>query len=220
MKIRFKNIIFDFDGTLIDSRPGVVSSFQKVGRKLFKKEIREKEIVRLIGKPLAEIISILFKINDKFLVEKASLLFKEFYSREGIKENILYLGIKDMLESFKKNSLSLFVISNKIEPFIKNILKQHNIDKYFKDVIGTDGMDRKSKKADYIKRIVNVYNLKKTKTVVAGDTENDIISAKRNGIYAVGVVWGYGSKESLIKAGADKICSSPFEFKKFILNKI
>lgn len=214
--MEFNNIIFDFDGTLIDSRPGVVKTLKKVVRELAAQEITEQEIVQLIGAPLAQIISILLNTDDKALIKKGSNLFKEHYSKEGLYQNFVYPGIEEMLESLKNQSRQLFVISNKIELFMDRILKQRNLKKYFTVVLGTDGIDIQSKKPDQVKNLLTRHKLKEQETVMVGDTENDVIAAKRNLIYSIGITWGYGLESNLVKAEANKICHSPLELEQFI----
>ena len=213
----FKNIIFDFDGTLINSKPGVVKTFQRIVEELISKQAKEQEIIQLSGKPLVQIISILLDTNDKVLIKKGSDLFREYYNGQGIYQNIVYPGIKEMLELFKNKHYQLFIVSNKIEQFIIKILEQHNFKKYFTCIIGTSGTDTKSKKSDLVRSILTDYKLNKKETVMIGDTENDIIAAKKNLIYSIGITWGYGLENNLIKAGADKICYSPLELEQFII---
>jgi len=213
----FKNIIFDFDGTLVNTRPGVVKAFKKIIEKLISKQVKEQEIIQLSGKPLAQIISILLNTDDEALIKKGSDLFKEYYSKEGLYQNIVYPGTKEMLESFKNRSYQLFVVSNKIELFMTKILKQHYLKNYFRFILGTNGTDTQSKKPDLVKYLLTHHKLKKQETVMIGDTENDVIAAKRNLIYSIGITWGYGSESNLVKAGADKICQSPLELEQFII---
>jgi len=216
--MKFKNIIFDFDGTLIDSRPGVITAFKRTIKKLTSKQIDEQKIAQLIGAPLAQIISVLLDTDDRATIYRGSELFKKYYSKEGIYQNTVYPGIGKMLAVFKNQSCQLFVVSNKIESFMKKILEQHNLKKYFILVRGTDGTDKQSKKAEHIKQFISQYKLKKEETVVIGDTKNDIIAAKTNSIYSIGVTWGYSLGPDLIEAKADAICHTPLELQEFILN--
>jgi len=215
--MRIKNIIFDFDGTLIDSRPGVVKAFKKTVKELTFKQVAEQKIVQLIGHPLAQIISILLNTNNEAIINRGRNLFKEYYSKKGLSQNIVYPGIREMLESFKNQSYQLFVVSNKIELFMNKILEQHNLKKYFIAVLGTDGADIQSKKSNQVKNLLTYYKLEKQETVMVGDTDNDITAGQRNFIYSVGVTWGYGSESDLIKTKADKICHSSLELEQFIL---
>lgn len=214
--MKFDNIIFDFDGTLIDSRPGVVKSFKRAVKDLTSKQINEGSIIKLIGKPLAQIISVLLKTSDQALIDKGSDLFRKYYRDDGLDKNIIYSGVKEMLKSFKEKSLGLFVVSNKIEEFMIKILEQHDIKKYFISATGIDGTDPYSKKADYVKSILTNFKLKKGETAIVGDTESDIIAGKANSIYCIGVTWGYGLESNLIKSGADKICRTPLGLERFI----
>jgi len=213
----FKNIIFDFDGTLVDSKPGVVKTFQRIVEELASRRAKEQEIIQLSGKPLVQIISILLDTNNEVLIRKGSDLFKEYYNKEGIYQNIVYPGVKEMLELFKNRSYQLFIVSNKIEQFIIKILEQHDLKNYFKFILGTNGTDAQSKKSDLIKSILTNYKLNKEETIIVGDTENDIMAAKKNLIYSIGITWGYGLENDLIKAGVDKICHSVLDLEQFII---
>lgn len=217
--MKFKNIIFDFDGTLIDTRPGIIGSFKKVVKELAKKEIDNQRIIKLIGSPLTQIISILLATNSQPIIERGSELFKKYYNEEGVHQNIIYPEIKKMLFSFEKESLKLFIVSNKIELFINKILAQHDIKEYFFSVYGTDGTDIKSKKAENLKKLIIKHNLKKEETAMAGDTKDDILAGRESQIYSIGVTWGYGAESDLIEAGADNICHTPLELRQLIEKK-
>ncbi len=213
----FKNIIFDFDGTLVNSKPGVIKTFQRIIEEMVSRKAEGKEIIKLSGKPLVQMISVLLDTNDEVLIKKGSSLFKEYYSKEGIYQNIVYSGTKEMLEFFKNQDYQLFIVSNKIELFINKILEQHNLKKYFINIIGTNGNDLKSKKSDLVKSMLTNYKLNKEETVMIGDTENDIIAAKKNLIYSIGVTWGYGLEDDLVKVGVNKICHNLLDLRQFIV---
>jgi len=208
--MKFNNIIFDFDGTLIDSRPGVV-------KELTAKEVNEKEIVQLLGAPLSQILTVLLNTNDELVINKGINLFKEYYQK-AVYQNVVYPGIKEMLESFRSQSRQLFVVSNKIDIFMNKILEQHNLKKYFISILATDGTDTRSKKANHIKYILTHHKLKKKETAIVGDTENDIRAGQKNFIFTIGATWGYGSEFSLVKTKADKTCHTPQELEQFIKN--
>jgi len=215
--MKFNNIIFDFDGTLVDTKPGVIKTFQKIVEKLTSKQASEERIVRLIGIPLIPILKTLLDTNDETLIEKGIFLFKKYYNKEGVYRNSVYPGIDRMLKLLGKREYKLFVISNKIEIFINKILKQRNLRKYFTFIVGTNGIDLQHGKSGQVKNLLTNHKLKKQETIIVGDTENDIAAAKKNFIFSIGITWGYGSEDSLIKAGADKICHTPLELKHFII---
>jgi len=214
--MKFKNIIFDFDGTLVDSKPGIIKTFKQIAEELTTKKINEQQITQLIGLPLSKFLGIILNTDDQAIINKGSILFREYYSKDGINHNIVYSGIKEILIALKNSSYKLFIVSNRIEIFLKKILEQHGLEKYFIFVRGTDGTDTQSKKADYVKNLMNKYQLNKKETIIIGDTEGDILAGKENSIYSVGITWGYGTETDLVKAEADAICHTPQELQQFI----
>ncbi|MEK7658916.1 MAG: HAD-IA family hydrolase [Patescibacteria group bacterium] len=216
--MKFKNIIFDFDGTLVDSKPGIVTSFKLVAKD-FKKEVSEDQITKLIGLPLAEFLATMLSTNNQETISKGSGLFIKYYAEKGIKLNTVYSGIEQLLAFLKNHGYQIFIVSNRIELFLKEIIKLHNLEKYFIFVRGTDGTDKKSEKAEYVKDVIKKYKLKKEETAIIGDTENDIIAGKNNSIYSIGVTWGYRTKDDLIKAGADMVFNTPLELQQYIKNE-
>lgn len=216
--MKLNNIIFDFDGTLIDTRSGLVKVFKKVVEELNSSQIDDQIIIKLIGSPLVQILTVLLKTENKIILDRGINLFKKYYEEDGFNDNSIYPEIKGALELLKGQSFRLFVVSNKIELFMNKILEQHDLKKYFIYSLGTDGTDLQSKKTDKIKRLLSNYKLKKEETAIVGDTENDIIAGKENSIYCIGVTWGYGSEDSLKSAEADIIFHNFLEFKQFLKN--
>lgn len=216
--MKLNNIIFDFDGTLVDTRSGLVKIFKKVAKELNSSQIDDRAIIELIGSPLVQILTVLLKTENKIILDRGINLFKKYYEEDGLNDNSIYPEIKGALELLKGQSLRLFIVSNKIELFINKILEQHDLKKYFIYSLGTDGTDLQSRKTDKVKRLLSDYQLKKEETAIIGDTENDIIAGKANSIYCIGVTWGYGSENSLKNAKADIIFHNFLEFKKFFKN--
>jgi|GEM_PF-7052550 len=217
--MKFTNIIFDFDGTLVDTRPGLVAAFQSMMEEMGVVPADENTIIGLIGVPLRQVAGALLSTNNENLLDKASESFRKNYSKEeNIRNNILFDGILELLEVIKKNHGQNFIVSNKIDVFLSKILEQHDLKKMFTAVRATDGKDAKSKKSDYVEEVMKSNNLDKAKTCIVGDTKSDIIAGKNNSIYNIGITWGYGTKEDLSSAGADIIFESVEELKNFLLS--
>ncbi|MBI2448554.1 HAD hydrolase-like protein [Candidatus Microgenomates bacterium] len=201
--MKYTNIIFDFDGTLVDTRPGIIKAFYAVMTDMGIEPADEKTIGELIGVPLSQFLEVLLKTNDAKIIKKGSELFKKHYDREYSSDNILYPGIPELLENIKENSGSSFVVSNKIDAFLNKILEQHDIRKYFQSTKGTDGTGRGSQKSDYVRDLVEENNLDRAITVIVGDRRDDVVAGKDNLIHTVGITYGYGSREELEEVGAE-----------------
>jgi phosphoglycolate phosphatase len=216
--MKFTNIIFDFDGTLVDTRPGIIKAFQTMMVDMGFEMVNKRVIGELIGIPLSQFVEALLKTKDTEIIKKGSELFKKYYDREFFSDNFLYPGIPELLETIHKNFGNSFVVSNKIDVFLNKILEQHDIKKYFKFIKGTDGTGRGSQKSDYIKRLIEENRLDRDTTVIIGDRKDDIVAGKDNLIHTIGITYGYGSREELQEAGAD-IISENIENLRLILTK-
>lgn len=208
---KFKYIIFDLDGTIIDSGKGIINSIQYA---LTKYGIKEDNITKLksfIGPPLKAQFQACYGVSE-VETDKLVKLFREYYVPTGIWQNVVYAGVLDLLKSLKQEGEHIMMATCKPEPFAKKIAEQHKILDYF-DFIGGSLMDEertsKAEVLQYVLQSNHIYNL--DEVVMVGDTKYDIIGAKQFAIKTIGVTYGYGSKEELEKIGADYIVNSPAE---------
>ena len=204
-------IFFDFDGTIVDTSEGIINAVFYAFEKYGIKNIAKEEVVKnLIGPPLHQGLSEFTKLPSAN-VECLVVLFREYYSKEGVFQNKLYEGIKDVLEYFKKKGYSLNIISSKPERFIHKILNQHKIEHFFQIVNGAGEKDKKSTKHEKIKILIKDKNLKH---VMIGDRAEDIEAGKKNGIFTIGVTYGYGTFSELKEA--DFVANTTFDIKSFV----
>ncbi|MGD9158682.1 MAG: HAD hydrolase-like protein, partial [Desulfobacteraceae bacterium] len=145
-------VIFDLDGTLSDSAEGIVRSINYALPKLGFNELPKEELLQYIGPPLNIIIEKLTgKKDEAFLIEGVRM-FRERYFSIGYKENELYKGIRDVLEMLTARGDILFVATAKRQDIAESVLKYFEIDKYFKQVHGSDLY---RKKADLLRDIIS-----------------------------------------------------------------
>jgi len=215
--MKFNNVIFDFDGTLVDTRSGIIKAFQMMMGDLGFEPAGQKTISELIGIPLAQFVKILLKTEDDAIIKEGASLFKKHYNEKYINDNIIYDGVYELLDSLKRHSIKSFVISNKIDIFLNQILEQRDIKKFFISVNGTDGTDAHSKKSDQVRNLIEKNCLNPAMTTIIGDRRDDIVAGKSNLIYAIGITYGYGSEEELIEAGADMVVKDTTDLKSFLI---
>ena len=205
----FKYILFDLDGTLIDSGTGIINSIKYALTKYGIKEDNIDKLRSFVGPPLKAQFQNCYKVSEKECNELVKL-FREYYVPKGIWQNTLYTGIRELLEALKQEHKQIMMATSKPETFAKEIAKQHHIENYF-DFIGGSLMDEKrTTKAEVLQYVLNSNKIKNIDEVVMiGDTKYDIIGAKQFNMTTIGVTYGYGSKRELKEVGADYIVNSP-----------
>jgi phosphoglycolate phosphatase len=129
-----------------------------------------------------------------------------YYNEKGIFENYVYNGITDLLIDFKANNKILIIATSKPEIYARQILVYFNLDKYFYYIAGGTLDGTRVKKADIIAYALKACNIDHfDEVLMIGDREHDIIGAKTVGIDSMGVLFGYGDRDELEKAGATYI---------------
>ena len=169
----------------------------------------------MIGPPLRESFFNLFGI-PKSELEDAVADYREYYTEKGMFENELYDGIPELLSSLVSHGKILAVATSKAEPFAIKILKHFDLWNCFSVVRGSGINGGISEKDEVITATLEDLkskdkNFQKSEAVMIGDRKHDIIGAKVNDIMSIGVLYGYGSKEELLQAGADAIAADANE---------
>lgn len=216
MTAKYKAVLFDFDGTLVDTSKGIFSS---VLYALGQLGIKETDISRLnyfIGPPLQH--SFMHQYNvDKETADRLIEKYREHYSAGGLYECELYSGIEDILRILCENSVKTAIASSKPEPFIRLLLEKFNIEQYF-DAVSAIGFEEKNAdKALIIKNAVHSLRLDEgSEILMVGDRHFDIIGAEKNRIDSVGVLYGFGSRQEFEAAGATYIIKNPCELENIV----
>ncbi len=212
-------IFFDFDGTIVDSAPGIKASVQYALLHFGIEENREEILNLFIGPPLFDAFSEHFNMSEKdanIAVEK----YRENYNGNGAMNNFLvYDGVEEMLKTLKSEGFTLCIASAKPTPYIKKMLESVDLAKYFYFINGASFDETKRTKSAVIKETIEVNNFPKERILMVGDRENDVTGAKKNDIDILGVLYGYGDKKELCDAGCKNLAKTPDDVVKFILNQ-
>lgn len=216
------HVFFDLDGTLVDSGEGIIKSVQKA---LSVHGIKEEDTVKLksfIGPPLYESFKNLYGFDD----EKYAIALEEFhryYRSIGIFEATLYEGIDTMLSELYDKGIKIYLATSKPETEAIRILEHFKIDKYFTFAAGAlgDYSTERSSKTSVIKYVLDNVSISiEDRIYMVGDRKFDILGAKNNALYSIGILYGYGDYEELKNAGADKILETVKDLKRFLLDNI
>lgn len=201
-------ILMDLDGTITNSKLGITKSVQYA---LSNWNISVEDLDTLnkfIGPPLKESFMVYYGFGEEE-AEKAVSKYREYFKDTGIYENEVYEGLEEQLQKLKAAGKRLIVATSKPEVFAKRIMEHFHLDQYYDDICGATMDGTISKKADVIQLALKNNGITDySKAVMVGDRKHDIEGAKEVGIASIGVLYGFGSREELIEAGADCICET------------
>jgi phosphoglycolate phosphatase len=206
-------ILFDLDGTLTDSKPGIVNSTLHALRRFNETRgadlsIPEPEsLTYLVGPPLRASFAKLAGPDEADTLLK---FYRERYESVGVFENSVYPGVVSTLETLGAMGCRLFVATSKPEHYARHIAGHFDLARFFIEVHGAAPDGSRAGKADVIAHLLAQHHLASAETVMIGDREHDALGAKANGLLAaVGALWGYGSREELERAGAAPLVERP-----------
>lgn len=208
-----KYILFDLDGTVIDSKIGIAKSFQYALNKFDIKIDDINEICKLIGPPLKESFIKFYNFSEEDTLTAISY-YRKYYADKALFEHIVYDGIEDLLISLKEQGKVMIIATSKPEIFAKKILDNFNLSKYFHFIGGSNLDNTRSKKADVISYVLDqckIDNL--SEVIMVGDREFDVYGAKALNLESIGILHGYGSYDELSNSGADYIVKNVAELK-------
>ena len=207
--MKYKYYLFDLDGTLTDPGIGITNSVMYALEKFDIHVSDRKELYPFIGPPLVDSFEKYFGFDEKQALQAVEY-YREYFREDGIFENVVYEGIPEMLGELKSRGAIVALATSKPYEFSVRILDHFDLHQYF-DIVGAATMDgRISRKADVISHLIDkLGENEKSSILMIGDRDQDIDGAKANGLQSAGVLWGYGSREELMDAGADYIVSAP-----------
>ena len=208
-------LLFDLDGTLTDSGPGITRSARYALNAFGIVVDDPNELLMFVGPPLRESFQKFYSFSPA-QAEQAVAKFREYYTERGLYENTLYPGVGEALQTLSDSGKQLILATSKAAVYAEKILKHFDLYPYFSFVAGDELDGSRSQKADLIRYALQHENITALdKAVMIGDREHDILGAKQVGMDSVGVLYGYGSREELEAAGATWIVGNVEELLKY-----
>lgn len=200
MSDRFPTLIFDLDGTLTDSKRGILGCLRKVidARGLD----YSGSLDRFIGPPVEEWVTYL--LPDGTGEDHLALAseYRACYDREGWSNNAVFPGVREMLEQLHAAGIPLYVCTSKHEHFAVRILEAFELTQFF-DAIYGDKIEYASHwKSDLLARVLKERSLAPGSVWMIGDRSFDVEAAHANGVPCLAAGWGYGSPEEWAQADA------------------
>jgi phosphoglycolate phosphatase len=201
-------LFFDLDGTLTDSRPGIMASMRYALNVIGRESPSDDALLRFIGPPTHDAFRELLGSDDVELNTRTIAVYRERYATLGLFENSVYPGVSAGLAELRAAGFTLAVVTSKPEVFAKRIIDHFELAPHFKRVYGSELSGVRSHKGELIAHVLASEGLRGADAWMFGDRMHDIRGAKQNQVNAAGVLWGYGSREELTEAGAQAVYAS------------
>jgi phosphoglycolate phosphatase len=201
-------IYFDLDGTLTDPKPGITRSIQYALQRLDHPTMpTEDELTWCIGPPLRA--SFVRLLGAETSADLAVSYYRERFSDIGLYENGVYDGIGEVLTSLCASGHRLFVATSKPHVFAERIIDHFGLRDHFERVFGSELDGTRVDKSHLLEYALKQASVDPSKTLMIGDRSHDMVGAKNNGMKGIGVLYGYGSRDELLAAGAHHVCATP-----------
>lgn len=204
-------VLFDLDGTIVDSAPGITGSLARTLSEMGKPIQTPAELLRWVGPPIMDSFRDLGGF-DAAESHTALDIYRRHYLSEGVFDAAVYDGVPDVLRAISESLLPLSLATSKPETPATLVLEHYGLVHFFDELTGASDDEKRSKKADVIAEAVrrlSANGADLSRPVMVGDRFHDIEGAAANGIPTIYVTWGYGSPEE--SAGAVSLVDTPGE---------
>lgn len=214
---RWRAVLFDLDGTLTDPKRGITRSIQYALRKRGIAPPDADALEPFIGPPLEQSFRerLGFAASD---ARRAVEDYREYFSLQGLYENEIYEGIPALLRDLRASGRSVCLATSKPTVFAERILEHFDLTKHFDLVVGShlDGT-RVDKSEIVATALAGISADSSGRAVMVGDREHDVQGARANGIDAIAVTYGYGSREELHAASPTSLAATVEELRLLLL---
>jgi phosphoglycolate phosphatase len=214
------SVLLDLDGTLIDSQPGISASCLAALRALGHEPDETLDIKRAIGPPIEDIMRVLLQPYGDDRVGEAVAAYRQHYGESGFLGSEPYPGIGGSLEEMRQAGLRIYLATSKREIFASRILHHLGFAAYFDGIHGSapgGGLDHKP---ELLAHILAQHNLSPSQSLMVGDRRHDISGAHAVGMRGLGVLWGYGARDELETAGADRLVESTADLASTVVSMV
>lgn len=217
----YNTILFDLDGTIIDSKEGITKSVQYALSFFGIEEPDLTKLERFIGPPLLNSFMEYYHFSEED-AKNAINFYRKRFAPIGIHENVLYPGISKLLSDLKQQNKVVVLATSKPETFAHSILEKYNLISYFNLIVGSTLDNKRTAKSDIIEDVFHRLNYSKEEKqhcVMIGDRMHDIIGASACHIDSIGVRYGFAKENELESMNPNYIFDTIEDLSKFLLSQ-
>ena len=215
-----RSVLLDLDGTLIDSQPGILASCLAALRALGHEPDETLDIRRVIGPPLEDVMQVLLQPFGDDRIGEAVAAYRQHYGEIGFLGSEPYPGIGSALGEMRQAGLRIYLATSKREAFARRILHHLGFAAVFDGIHGSvpgGGLDHKP---ELLAHVLLQHNVLSSHALMVGDRRHDVSGAHAVGMRALGVLWGYGTRDELETAGADRLVESTADLARTVLTML
>ena len=216
MKNRFKTVIFDLDGTLVDTLTDVTRGVNHALVKMGFPYRSEEEVRKAIGPGKEEFIRNIFPYEDDPDMDTFLSLFRDFYWEHCLDETVFYPGMREVLTQIRE--LNLAVASNKPSRYTMKILKGLGVKEWFNVIFGPEDVLHAKPHPEMILKVLSTVGSSPVKTLMVGDTDKDMMAGRDAGVSLCGARYGYGLEEDIVKLNPDYLIEMPTDLLTILYN--
>ena len=215
----FEIVFLDLDGTITDSKPGVLTSVKYALKKMGKPIPSEEVLNNFIGPPLVDSFEKYCGMNNEE-ANMATDIYREYYvGQNGLFDAVVYDGVEKMLETLNAAGKRVIVATAKPEEMAQSVLAHFDLTKYFEYIAGASMDESRNNKTAVIKYALERGGITDlSKVVMVGDRHHDMEGAAANGISGIGVLYGYGDEKELKESGAGRLAVTPGEVARIVMD--
>ncbi|WP_320202185.1 HAD hydrolase-like protein (plasmid) [Agrobacterium sp. rho-13.3] len=204
-------VLFDIDGTLIDSRLEIIACIRAALAGLGHKLDTDQNLDFCLGPPMSSSMRKVLEHYGDDRVAEALTLFYAHQAQLPISNVLVYSGIIELLDTIRATDRQMFIATSKMEDIAGRLLSRLGLHGYFRAVHGALPGDGQKSKEEIIQFIIETFNLPRSSVIMIGDRSFDMIGATANQVTGAGALWGYGSAEELVASGAQILWDTPTE---------
>ncbi|MDD3803698.1 MAG: HAD hydrolase-like protein [bacterium] len=220
MHKKYCGAIFDLDGTLTDSKDGILDSLIYSLEKSSVHGVTRDDLKHYIGEPLKLIYKEILQTKNEKRIDSAIIFYREYFAENGIKNNRVYPQIEIILRELKESNSIVYLTTIKPRIYARRILRMYGLIDYFSGVFGSEMDGRNSTKQELIRLALAKKPARRVgELIMVGDRESDIEGAKFHNLDSIGVKYGYSKKMELERANPTFIANTPQELRR-IFSKI
>lgn len=213
-------VLFDLDGTIIDSRAGIVATLQQVLRDMGHVPDPRQDLSWVVGPPLRDLIGEILRHYDDDRCDEAMACYRGHYEAEGMFRTPVFDGMRAVISGLGEAGATLYIATSKPRTLARNILERNGLLGHFHEVYGARPDDSGAEKPELIAAVLSDHRIEKHHAIMIGDRRFDISGAHANSIRAIGVSWGYGGDGELDEAGPEEIAGSPADLPRLVTTQL